>query len=138
VITVRAEQLCAVLPAAHPLARLKRIPVSALRDEPFVLGNMEAWMPYRAIVDRVCQEAGFAPKVVQEAFSSDGIFGLVAAGLGVTVYVEGARSYRPRGVAVRPLSGVRDRVETVAAWHAENDSPALARIVDMVRRASGD
>jgi DNA-binding transcriptional LysR family regulator len=135
-LSVRRERLCVVLPAGHALARLERVPVGALREQPFVLGNMEAWAPYRHIVDQVCQRAGFVPSVVQEAYNSDGIFGLVASGLGVTLYVEGARSYQPKGVTVRPLAGTRVQVETVAAWHGDNDSPALARFVDVVRDAS--
>jgi len=128
--TVRRERLCAVLPCEHRLARLRRVPVDGLRGEPFVLGSMEAWAPYRRIVEQVCGEAGFQPSVVQEAFNSDGIFGLVAAGLGVTLYVEGARSLRPRGVAVRPLTGTGVRVQTVAAWRADNDSAVLQRFLE--------
>jgi DNA-binding transcriptional LysR family regulator len=135
-VTMRRERLCAVLPVAHALARRKRIALRELRDEPFVLGNLQAWAPFRRIVDEACQASGFVPEVVQEAYNSDGIFGLVASGLGVSLYVEGARGYQPRGVVARPLDGCTAEVHTVAAWHADNDSAALARFVDVVRHAA--
>ncbi|MCP5155568.1 MAG: LysR family transcriptional regulator [Ectothiorhodospiraceae bacterium] len=130
-VVVRRERLCVVLPAAHRLAAAERVPLGHLRDEPFVLGNLEAWAPFRRLVDDACRAVGFTPRVVQEAYNSDGIFGLVAAGLGVTVYVDGgARRYRPADVVVRPLADVGVEVATTAAWRADNRSPVLARFVE--------
>ena len=133
---VQREHLCVVLPEDHGLARRRRIPVAVLRDEPFVLGNPEAWAPFRHLVDRVCQGAGFSPRVVQEAFNSDGILGLVAAGLGVTLYPEGARSRQREGVVVRPLDDTSARVDTLAAWRSDDDSLALARFLESVREGA--
>jgi len=122
-LLVRREGLVAVLPEHHALTKRKKISLKDLRDEPFVMGSREFWGPYRDQIDVLCQGAGFTPNVVQEAYNSDGIFGLVAAGLGVTLYTESARHLRPRGAVVRPLSP-STRIDTFAAWRTDTRSPA--------------
>ncbi|MFT5175472.1 MAG: hypothetical protein ACI8W7_003662 [Gammaproteobacteria bacterium] len=58
---------------------------------------------------------GFTPQVVQEAHSHDGIFGSVAAGLGLTIYKGVARSGPSRGVVIRRLANSPAQVEVIAA-----------------------
>jgi DNA-binding transcriptional LysR family regulator len=96
-MTVLDERFVVVLPESHPLAENRRIRLADLRAEPFILGASAFWGPYRRMVDELCLAAGFTPIVVQEAHNSDGIFGLVAAGMGVSIYVEGARNFALRG-----------------------------------------
>ncbi len=80
----------------------------------------------------VCQNAGFRPRIVQEAYNSEGIFGLVAANMGVTLHVECARNYFRQGLAIRPLKDTDHRVPTVAAWNPSQVSPPLGRFIDFV------
>jgi DNA-binding transcriptional LysR family regulator len=133
---VRREGLVAVLPESHPLAERTSLGLKDLRSEPFVLGAREFWGPYREQIDLLCQEAGFTPDVVQEAYNSDGIFGLVAAGLGVTLYTESARHLQPRGAVVRPLN-LPMRIETFAAWRADVPSPARDAFVRTIAEEDG-
>jgi DNA-binding transcriptional LysR family regulator len=132
-LKVASERFVAVLPERHRLARRRTIAVADLADELFVFGAAAMWGPFRATVNNICLEAGFAPNVVQEAHNRDGIFGLVAAGMGITIYVECAtRSYH-QGLVIRPLTGVASRMETVAAWHKGNPSPIVPNFLSVVR-----
>lgn len=132
-LKVASERFVAVLPERHRLARRRTIAIADLADEPFVFGATAMWGPFRATVNDLCLEAGFAPNVTQEAHNRDGIFGLVAAGMGITVYVECAtRSYH-QGLVIRPLTGVSARMETVAAWRKDNLSPVVPDFLSVVR-----
>src|SRR5690349_15567600 len=54
------QELVAVLPAEHPLARKRVVPLSALAKELFVLvptGTFAA-----VIIEEICQRAGFSPR----------------------------------------------------------------------------
>ena len=135
-LLVRREGLVAVLPESHALAKRACIGLKDLRGEPFVLGARDFWGPYREQIDVLCHGAGFTPDVVQEAYNSDGIFGLVAAGLGVTLYTESARHLRPRGAVVRPLS-LDARIETFAAWRDDAPSPARDAFVSAIAAEDG-
>lgn len=132
-LKVASERFVAVVPERHPLARRRTIAIADLADEPFVFGATATWGPFRATVNNLCLEAGFVPNVTQEAHNRDGIFGLVAAGMGVTIYVECAtRSYH-QGLVIRPLTGVSARMETVAAWRKDNRLPIVPDFLSVVR-----
>ena len=128
-VTVQNERLVAILPDDHPLARLDAVPLERLAGEPFVTGQPAFWRHYLNHMLAVCQTAGFQPRIVQEAYNSEGIFGLVAAKMGVTLLVEGARNYHRQGLAIRPLEGTDYAVPTVAAWIEGEISPTLGRFI---------
>ena len=68
---------------------------------------------------------GLYPNVVQEATNSDGIFGLVAAGVGVSLYSDSAANLRRKGIVIKPLEA-GPQVQTLAAWRRDNANPARA------------
>ena len=131
-LTVLEERFVAVLPEAHALAQKRRVKLADLREEPFILGASAFWGPYRRLVDELCLGAGFTPTVIQEAHNSDGIFSLVAAGMGVSIYVEGARNFALRGCVVRPFKGLDASIQTTAVWRADNPSPLIANFIQTV------
>lgn len=130
-ILVDQEDYVALLPRRHRLASRASLRLSDLAAEPFVLGSEDTFRSFRTLLFERCHAAGFFPQVVQEASNSDGIFGLVAAGAGVTVYAGCARNIRRAGVVVRPLADVRERIPICAAWVADHPSEALKRFKDM-------
>jgi len=131
-LPVLAERFDPILPVAHPLAAINRIARADLRAEPFILGASAIWGPYRRLVDELCLSAGFTPTVIQETQNSDGIFGLVAAGMGVSIYVEGARNFALRGCVTHPFKNLVASIDTTAAWRADNPSPLIANFIKTV------
>ncbi|TAM78346.1 LysR family transcriptional regulator [bacterium] len=77
------DELMVVVAPGHPLARRKRVPLEALRDEAFVL--YKAGSGLRTVVERACNEVGFSPRGAFESGDWSTIGALVAEGLGVTV-----------------------------------------------------
>lgn len=67
---------------AHPLARRRRIPLSALADEPFVI--RERGSDTRISMDEAFAERHFKPKVLMEIKSFETIKQAVMAGMGVS------------------------------------------------------
>jgi len=129
-VSVMLDPLVALLSDGHPLARQETVSLKDLADEPFVLGSKDSWAAFRHIVFSACREAGFSPNVVQEASTSDGIFGLVSANIGVSLYSSCVRSIQRQGLAIRPLAGVDHQVETLAVWRSDNVSPSVQRFVN--------
>lgn len=131
-LVMQNEQLVVVLPEAHPLARLPAVPLAELAGEPFVTGQAAYWQHFLSHMVRICHGAGFEPRIVQEAYNSEGIFGLVAANMGVSLHVEGAHNHIRRGVAIRPLSDCDQRVPTEAIWRTDRPSAARERFIETV------
>ncbi len=75
--------LSAVLPLSHPLAGRKKIAISDLADDSFVLFPKETSM-HRYIVD-LCRKAGFEPKVSFTIFGETNVVELVSSSLGVSI-----------------------------------------------------
>lgn len=79
------EELIAILPHNHPLAKAKHqsIRLNQLKDDPFVVFRQGYTL--RTIVMNACKRAGFTPTIAFEGEETDTIRGLVAAGLGVSL-----------------------------------------------------
>ncbi len=132
-LAVQRDRFVAVLPAAHPLAGEAVVDIRALAGEAFIVGVMARWRHFRRHLDALCLKAGFAPRIVQEVYNTEGMFGLISANIGVTIHLECAANYTRSGVAIRPLAGVDDVIVTEAAWRRADMSPALARFVDFLK-----
>jgi DNA-binding transcriptional LysR family regulator len=95
------DPLVAVLRADHPLAKRKRarLRMDELADERFVVFSRAAGTGVHDQLLSMCRNAGFVPRIAQEAGESSTMIGLVAAGLGVAVLPDSLRHVRVDGVA---------------------------------------
>ncbi|CAI6077063.1 LysR family transcriptional regulator [Cohnella sp. JJ-181] len=80
------EQIVALLPIHHPLARESGIKLSALEGDPFV--TLPEGTIFREIVLNACREIGMTPNIAFEGDDIDALKGLVSAGLGVALMPE--------------------------------------------------
>lgn len=132
-VEISHDTLMVVLPAQHPLADSASVELEQLAEERFIFGPTSDWRPYRAIVEKLCLDAGFLPDVVEEPYNSDAIFGLVAHNVGITIYPARARRMYPRGLTVRPIANVNQEVTTIAAWHKRNPLKILQNLIGTVK-----
>ncbi|MCV3737349.1 LysR substrate-binding domain-containing protein [Rhizobium sp. TRM96647] len=119
------DRYVALLPVAHPLCGEDRLTLAHLANENFVLGNGENWTAFRNRLFALCRARNFFPRIVQEASSSEGIFGLVVAGAGVTVYSSCVSNLQRKGVAIRTLEDVGATLPVTAVWERRNRSPGF-------------
>ena len=104
--------------------------LAALADEPFVLGATSNWTYYHDHLYRLCRQAGFEPQVVQSASNSEGIFGLIACEMGISIQATSIENCLRKGLKTRPLKDCAATVPTVAVWNRETLSPVKRRFVD--------
>jgi DNA-binding transcriptional LysR family regulator len=83
--TVLEEPYIAVLPAAHALARKRRLRVADLRGEPFIFFARRLGPLAFDRTMACCERNGFRPNIVQDAPQWPTVVSLVAAGLGVSL-----------------------------------------------------
>ncbi len=112
VATVSRDPLIAAVPATHALAGAATIELSALADSDFVLFPARQGPVLQGRIIQACRRAGFLPRIVQEAQRMHTILSLVAAGLGVSLVPDGARSLRLDGVSFVPIDGLPNEL----AW----------------------
>jgi LysR substrate binding domain len=126
------EALVAALPSGHPLAAHKRLGLTMLANEPFVLPARSRGPGFHDQILAMCRTAGFSPRVVQEGSQTDAI-SLVASGAGVAIVPTSLRVIRRAGVVYRPLRE-RPVTQLVMVWRKGAPSPVLHAFLDTVRR----
>jgi DNA-binding transcriptional LysR family regulator len=129
---VRREPLVIALPADHPLAGHARLKLEKLAAEPFVFFPRARAPAFFDLLVALCQKAGFAPRILQEAPQVD-VLSLVAAGFGISIMPASAREIRRADLVFRPLVGA-PMTELFLAWRKGDTSPSRQAFVNVVRR----
>ncbi len=126
------EPLVLALPQTHRLGRGSgALALERLAEEPFILfPRYNAPGLYDTIII-ACQEAGFLPRVEQEAVQMQTIISLVSAGLGVSLIPESLRNLGRRGVRYRSTARPTPRTEIALAWRKGNDAPVLRQFLEV-------
>lgn len=131
------ERFVLALPARHPRARQKVVPLASLAGEPFVLFPRHSAPGLHDTMTSMCLAAGFSPRVVQEASSWPSVIGMVEAGLGLTIAPMSARALRPRGVVFRTLGGASGHAELAVAFPGPHPTPAAAHFRAVAHEVAG-
>ncbi|MFE5896927.1 LysR substrate-binding domain-containing protein [Streptomyces sp. NPDC056488] len=137
VTPLRTEPLVAVLPAHHPLAAERRIPLGALAGEAFVIHPARPRSAMHEQVLAACARAGFQPSSLVEVGETATLVVLVAAGHGVALVPESVLSLRLDGVTYVPLSEP-ETVDLVLGRRADRNTPAVREVAAVVERCVRD
>lgn len=132
-LTFEYNDYVALLPSNHPLSNRTELQLIELMDENFVLGSPEEWFVFRELFFNLCKKRGFMPKLIQEASSTEGIFGMVAAGAGVSVHSSSILNRRRSGVNVLRIADIKDRIPIIAAWRDINVNPVLRPFIGFLK-----
>lgn len=135
--TLAAEPFVVALPASHRLASRRRVPMPALADEAHILPPRDAIPALYDLALKVCRDAGFIPRVRDEADHPEAALGFVAAGIGIALVPSWVRRLRVPGVVFRPLTPSQRIVQTAAAWRREAGSPLVSAFLRIVREVAG-
>lgn len=125
------DPLVAVLRADHPAARAAPapIPLVELAEELFVCYPRSAGTSLYDQLISLCRQAGFSPRLGQEAREPSTIMGLVAAGLGVALLPVSLQRVRVDGVVFRRLTDPGAETIMSLAWRRDETSPAARAFV---------
>ena len=144
-LAVASEPLVLALPAQHPLARTKALPLDEVLAEPLVVFPRRIVPSLHDAIVGLYHPAGRTPQVAQEAIQMQTIVNLVSGGLGVAWVPASVMQFRRTGVVYRSASDfaapargrgkqvVLPSCETSLVWPMEGDKPALQRFVEFVK-----
>jgi DNA-binding transcriptional LysR family regulator len=135
-MSIWQEPLIVALPETHPLASLPQIPLEALAREPFVVPPRSLGAGFYSQIISLCQQAGFSPKVAQEAMLMQTIVSLVAGGVGVALVPASLQNLQRVGVVYKALQGQTPELEMAIVWRRDNSSPILREFLKVVAEMS--
>lgn len=78
------EAVWVILPKVHRLARLRHVPLAELREDEHVMLHPDS-SEFARYLQQCCVDAGFLPRISQQAVDSQSIPSLIAAGYGVSL-----------------------------------------------------
>jgi DNA-binding transcriptional LysR family regulator len=130
-VTALSEPFVVALPENHVLAAARTVQLRKLVQEEFILFPREIGGHFYTQLMRLFQEAGFVPKVAQEAVQMHVVAGLVSAGIGVALVPASVELLPMRGVVYRPLSGSRGNAETAIVHRQGDNSPIVTAFRDV-------
>jgi len=132
------DPFVAVLPRDHRLARRRTLKLADLEALPFISYPKDPQTSYAAQVLAMMHAAGVEARVVYEAIEIQTAFGLVAAGLGVTLTGKSVMEHNRTDVAFVPLADLAARTAVVAVTRAHEDNALVAAFLADLRAAHSD
>jgi DNA-binding transcriptional LysR family regulator len=130
--TIAHHRTVVVLPEKHRLARKRQVNLSELENM-FFVGMSEKTHPgFRDWLNRTCEQAGFIPRVLQDAELEPALMTFVAEGLGVTLARENIKKLPHPGVTFRLLAPPRCS-DYCIAWNRNNESRGLQQYIEIIK-----
>lgn len=133
-LQLSSEPLYVVTPRSHSLLLRPKITPADLAGQPIILGNMREWEEYRWRLNDMFSSEGIVLDVALEASNTLALNGLVAAGLGITIYPESLIGFLGRNVEVRQIMHPSFRSRTVLVWKRSNRSPQVQAFVQVAKK----
>lgn len=134
-LTLSLEPLYVVTPRNHALLRLAVVTPADLAGQDIILGDTHEWEEYRWRLANLFSAEGISLNIAIEASNTLALLGLVASGLGVTVYPESLIGFLGRSAEVRPIIHPQFRISTVLAWKRSNRSRQVHEFVEVAKLA---
>jgi DNA-binding transcriptional LysR family regulator len=134
---VADEAIVIALPEEHRLAGEEQIDLAELADERFILVSRSTAPGFFAHCMELCQRYGFSPAVVEEGNTPAALYGMVAAGLGVSLGPESASIVPWHGVTFKHVTKPSS-VEFSVAYRRDDTSQALASFLATVDEVVAD
>ena len=125
----QSPQVLAV-PSGHRLAKKKDIEWADFHDEPMVVMHPNLQHGFYDAFFSHCARAGATPRVAQTANDVHTKMWLISAGLGLAPTTSTIAEVKRPGLSLRALPAGLPLVQTVMAWHRNDESPVLAHFRD--------
>ncbi|HVE53039.1 MAG TPA: LysR family transcriptional regulator [Ramlibacter sp.] len=129
-LALATDDLVAILPEKHPLAKGLTVGVRELAQYPLILTQAGS----QDLVMRMFERAGVRPKIAHELFQVASILEFVAHGNGVSVLAALSVPDHAPGVVFRPITPKVQRRVALACLDATRLSPAGRAFWELARR----
>lgn len=134
------EPMVMAVPIANPLAkpaRRSKLSLRAFAEETFIVYGRRLGPGLYDATIAACHEAGFSPRLGQEAPRIVSTLNLVAAGLGVAMVPASLQHMRVDGVCYCPLNGpVQPKALLAVASRRNNPSASVRQFLKLVARTA--
>jgi len=135
-VQLEREEYIAALPRGNPLAEKGLLKLSDLADQSFVMYAPTHAAGLHSTAMLACQQAGFIPRVTQQAIQVQTVLALVESGLGVALVPSVMQRFVSERIVYRPFIDfpTAASIGLALAYVAETESPATSRFRKLAAR----
>jgi len=135
--SLKTYPVCAVLPASHPLARLKTIPLEKIVAEPLVTLNRKNYPDAHAMLEKFFHSLSSKPQIALECDSGSSVITAIEAGRGIALFSPILKLVAGNRLRYRPVDGITD-VVPVGIVRAKNGdiTPAGEKFCAILRKVA--
>ena len=130
------DRVVLVMAEDHPLSENKRLHLSQMSHEQFILYPPNEGYAAYSVVQRACLKAGFVPSVASFVDDVYGMLGLVSAGIGVALMPAAIAKLQVEGLKFFALPEVEEYFELSLVWHADDDRKLIQSVVRILTYTS--
>lgn len=130
-VQIQSDPLCVLMPCGHPLAEKDVIDPEDLNGYDLILYDKAEAYYWR--LSELFSNRGVPLKSRLEPRHTLAVLGLVAAGMGITVYPESISSLAGGDIEIRPISHPDFNMQILLLWRNENHSSVLRDFVEVAR-----
>jgi len=134
---IATEAMRVVIPSTHPLAKKRRVALSDLSQEPFVLLPRVVSPTLHDVILDACRNAGFVPREGQQAPQLSSVVNLVAAGFGVSLVPSSVCQIRIDGIAYADVLPPNVSIRLALASRSDDSDVKTNNFVAIARGSSG-
>lgn len=129
---LHVDTFVVLLPHDHSICEKTYQDFSVFEQEEFIFPSLTDGPNYVNIVESICLDAGFKPKVVHETDSASTSFRLVEAGIGISI--EPASSLHGMEIPVKSieLKDIRQKAELTMMWSADTEQ-AYPKLFELLK-----
>ncbi|GBQ91878.1 LysR family transcriptional regulator [Acetobacter nitrogenifigens DSM 23921 = NBRC 105050] len=132
------EPTVVALPSGHAHAADGAVGLSMIASEPLIIFPRELGPGFHDAILAACQQAGFTPRLGQQAPQIAATVPLVAAGLGVSVVPASLSQIHAGGVTFHPIKEPAPKATLAIAVLRGQHAPLVSRFVSALREASAE
>jgi DNA-binding transcriptional LysR family regulator len=127
---VQSERLLIAVPADSPLARVKAVKASQLRQLSFIAPQFNETAGFVEDLARLGRVGGFDAQPEYRVNDFITAVSMASAGYGVALVPQSIRGFAQPGVVFKPLSDFEDQVELAVAYRVREHSPCVRAFID--------
>ena len=116
------DNFVVLLPKNHPVNNSNYTSFSVFANEDFIFPSVADGPNYVHILESICMDAGFTPKIIHETDSASTSFRLVEAGLGISLEPISSLSGHEFTIKNIELKSIKQKAKLTMMWNPEKES----------------
>lgn len=135
--SLKTYPICAVLPATHPLARLKTIPLEKVAAEPLITLDRKNYPDAHTQLEMLFRQLGVKPRIALECDSGSSLITAVEAERGIALAIPVLKLVAGNRLRYRPVAGIANVLPVGIARAKDGDvTPAGEKFCEMLRKVA--